>query len=1104
MVKCLYKGRAGYHTLIQLMNGHGSVSAGCTSVRARPSARFGCDGPFGICSVYCIPGVARETMYTELHCHSYYSFLDGVSSPEALAKRARALGMRRLALTDHEGVYGLPRFASAAEQHGLTAIYGAELTLTDGAHALLLVRDLTGYRNLCRCISAAHLGRDKNDPRLAFEVLARHATGLIALSACEQGELHRALLAGGHEAACEVAGRYRDTFGADGYFVELHNHLRPEDARRNAALGRVAAAVDTPVAASNNVHYATADRSLLHHVVTCIRHQTTLDAAGPLLRPNDEYRLKSPAEMAALFAEAPAAIANTEAVAEQCGFHVRDLRYEFPTPDLPPGADPQGALEAMVAAGLERFYLSKGKDSPQLRERIADELRVVRIWGLAGYLLVFKDIVDFCAREQILVSIRGSAPASALLYCLGLCPIDPVEHKLLFERFASPERGELPDIDLDIAHEDRERVIQYVYQKYGRERAAMVAEVNSFRHKSAVRDVAKVMGLSAQQAQQLAGGLDRWDRDDLGRALTDPEHGIDAAIGGPLAHRIVGLATQLMGAPRHLSIHVGGFVISAQPLDDVVPQEPARMADRTIIPWDKHDLETLAEEFGINLIKLDLLGLGMLTLIGRAFRELNAAGHDYRLHGFRYDPGVYEMLGKADTVGLFQVESRAQMSFLPRLAPKDLNDVAVSIGAIRPGPGAARAGDHIARRRDGLEPISYPHPDLRPVLEQTLGVLLWQEQVMQVAMICGGYTPGEADQLRRAMSNKRSLETMEAAVGDLRERMLARGFDANLAELIKAMVFGFAGYGFPRAHAYAFAHLALISATLKLRHPAEFAAALLNSQPMGFYAPHTILWDAYRHQVNVAPVDVNRSTWDCTVEADRRLRLGFRLIDGFGEASAAVLMRAREPGPYRSVADFVRRTGLNRDQIERLAEVGAFVDFADRRAAAWLAGELAGLSGPDYLPGLAEQVAGRAELPAMSLWDRVGTDYGAMGYSAERHIVQAYRPQLAARGARPLAELPDLPHTSRVIVGGLVVCRQRPETANGHVFLTLEDETGLLNVIVRPQVFDEQRRQVRGEPLVTIAGTVSHEQGATSLLGERFERLEHSTAAAAVPARNFH
>ena len=1042
--------------------------------------------------------------YTELHCHSYYSFLDGVSPPEALVSRTLELGISRLALTDHEGVYGLPRMASVAEEQGLQPIYGAEMTLLDGAHVLLLARDLSGYRSLCRCITAAHRGRDRSNPRLAFSDLATNARGLIALSACENGQLHRALMNSGEKAALEVAGRYRDLLGPDGYYIELHNHLRVEDSRRNAALQRVAARAGVPVVATNNVHYATPDRSLLHHTVTCIRHQTTLDAAGALLRPNDEYHLKSPAAMTALFAEIPEAILNTTAVAEQCTFHVRDMRYQFPIPDLPSGLTPERALKRAAANGLQVFYPIFRNPLARLnaRQRILKELKVVRTWNLSGYLLVFRDLVDFCHQENILVSMRGSAPASALLYCLGLCPIDPLEHGLLFERFASPERGELPDIDLDIAHEDRERVIQYIYQKYGRTRSAMVAEVTTFRHKSAVRDVAKTMGVSAQQARQLLSGESWSDKTDLTSVSPKPRPRAGTPIKNTLARQIHALARQLTGAPRHLSIHVGGFIISARPLDEVVPQEPARMPGRTVISWDKYGLESLAEEFGINLIKLDLLGLGMLTLISRAFEHLRACGEaDYKLHGFAYDPGVYDMLSRADTVGLFQVESRAQMSFLPRLKPRSLDDVAISIGAIRPGPGATGAGRHIARRREGLDPVSYPHPDLCKVLGQTCGVLLWQEQAMQVAMICGGYTPGEADRLRRAMSNKRSHASMCAAIGDLEERMLARGYTAALADTIRRMIFGFAGYGFPRAHAYPFAHLALISATLKLRHPAVFYAALLNAQPMGFYAPHTILWDAYRHNVDVYGVNVNRSTWDCTVENHKALRLGYCLIDGFGTASAAALERERAQGPYESVDEFVRRTGLASDQIEALAEVGAFVDFADRRGALWIAGELAGLSGPQYLPGLAEQIANQATLPPMGLQERVETDYSRLGYSPERHVVQFFRPMLQAAGAHLLQDLPDLPHRRHVTVGGLVICRQRPETANGFLFLTLEDETGLCNVIVRPEIFEAKRHIVQGEPLLIIRGTVSHEQGATSLLGIEFKPLDR-TPADRVPARD--
>lgn len=1048
-----------------------------------------------------------HAMYTELHCHSYLSFLDGTCSPETLIKRARTLGMTTLALTDHNGVYGLPRFASAAEKAGIKAIYGSELTLDDGSHLVLLARNRSGYTNLCRAITNARKGRRKNDPQLNFDTLAQHTEGLIALSACENGELTQSLYTNGHKAALQIAARYRDVFGIDGYFIELHNHLRPEDGRRNAALLRVATALELPVVATNNVHYADLDHSLLHHVVTCIRNQTSLDAASPLLRVNNEYQLKSPATMRALFSNYPQAIKNTQVIAEQCIFHMRDLHYEFPQPKLPNSQTSLQLLKQAAAHGLTRLYPFEPDPTARRKARTqaAIELRVMHKWNLAGYLMVFKDLVDFCQQENILVSLRGSAPASTLLYCLGLCPIDPLAHDLLFERFASPERSELPDIDLDIEHEKRERVIQYVYKKYGRSHAAMVAEVNTFRHKSAVRDVAKALGLSATQAQQLSKKRDLFNHSNSTPSTANPEDIVNEASNSCLTEQIFELARQLTGAPRHLSIHVGGFIISSQPLNEIVPQEPARMPNRTVIAWDKYDLESLAEDFGVNLIKLDLLGLGMLTLLAKAFHELRTRGDaDYQLHSFQYDSRVYEMLCRADTVGLFQLESRAQMSFLPRLKPRNLDDVAISIGAIRPGPGAAHAGTRIARRRAGIEPISYPHPVLRKVLKQTQGVILWQEQVMQVATCCGGYTPGEADQLRRAMSNKRSAEQMNRAVGDLKERMLARGFTPRVADRIREMIVGFAGYGFPRAHAYPFAHIALISATLKLRHPAIFYAALLNSQPMGFYSPHTILWDASRHDVSIRRVDMNHSFWDCTVEGSCGLRLGFRMVEGFAAASAHVLTTARSNGAYRSVADFIRRTGLNRDQLERLAQVGTFTDVTDRRKATWMVGELANLSGPQFIPGLAEKLAIPAKLPSMDMRERVERDYMAMGYSPERHIVQDYRDQLNAIGAKCLTDLPSLPHRTSVQVGGLIICRQQPESANGFTFLTMEDETGLLNIIVHPNVFDQYRKDVCGNPLILVRGYISHEQGATSLISEYFTPLAASPITSTTPQRDFH
>ncbi len=683
--------------------------------------------------------------YAELHAHTNFSLLDGTSDPEAMVERGVALGLRALAITDHDSISGVVRFATAAKRHGIQAIIGVELTMQSPqggggpsapeSHALLLAQNLAGYRNICTLLTAAYRQGGRDRPAIPFDVLARHGDGLIVLSGCPRGELARALRQGGHAAACAVAARYRDAFGPGQYYVEVGHHALQADGPRNAGLRAVAKAVGVGLVATNDAHYHDSSRALLHHIVTCIRHHTTLEAAGSLLRGNDEYFLKSPGQIARLFHDAVKQAAeeghpeldpirNSVAIAERCAFGLQDLRYAFPRPRIPTGESDFSFLVRLVEAGKALFYPDAG---PEVEERLANELAIVRQLDLAGYLLVFKEVVDWSQRRDILCSIRGSAPASALLYCLGLCPIDPVEHGLLFERFCSPERQEYPDIDLDFPHERREEVIQHVYEKYGRERAAMVCEVNTYRIKSALRDVAKVLGLSAQRAQQLADQVDWYDADPRDRIVKDgpakdgpaqrstpaavagPDGGVDGApdarIGGRMAELLLTLSQQLLHSPRHHSIHVGGMVVSDEPLTDVASIEPARMPNRTILPWDKDDLTLLAEEFGINLVKMDLLSLGMLSLLGRCFNHVRErTGEQLRLHGFRYAPQAFDVLGDADTVGLFQVESRAQQSFLPRLKPRNLREVAISVGAIRPGPGAAPAGADNRRRRRAHRP----------------------------------------------------------------------------------------------------------------------------------------------------------------------------------------------------------------------------------------------------------------------------------------------------------------------------------------------------------------------------------------------------------------
>ncbi|MGI8424761.1 MAG: DNA polymerase III subunit alpha [Chloroflexota bacterium] len=1116
------------------------------------------------------PAAAPAAEYAELHAHTNFSLLDGTSDPEIMVDTAATLGQRALAITDHDSVSGIIRFAAAAKKHEtLKALIGVELTLEDDAHVVLLIKTFTGYENICKLLTHSYACGGKDNPHVTFDGLAAHASGLIALSGCPHGELPKSLAAGGHTAALETAARYRDAFGKDNYYVELSNHLLQSDPPRNAALRTVAKELGIGLVATNDAHYHDTSRALFHHVVTCIKHRTTLAAAGTLLRGNDEYYLKSPAQMARLFHREVALakaegrpeldpIRSTIEIAHRCEFNLKDLRYQFPKPYVPTGESDFSFLVRLVAAGKSIFYPSGGQG---VKERLAHELEIVRQMNLAGYLLVFKEVVDWSHQQGILCSIRGSAPASALLYCLGLCPIDPLEHNLLFERFCSPERDEYPDIDLDFAHERREEVIQHTYEKYGRDCVAMVCEVNTYRAKSALRDVAKVLGLSPQRAQQLADQVDWYDPDPAGRILRkgdpvapevprrdrpagllpvgrgghprdqtrasalgategpgrSPLPSTDPRLSGRIGEVLITLTHQLQNTPRHHSIHVGGMVVSARPLFHVCPIEPARMKDRTVIPWDKDDVTLLAEEFGINLIKMDFLGLGMLSLIGRCFKIVKqTTGEDLRLHGFKYDPHVYQVISAADTVGLFQIESRAQQSFLPRLKPENLSDVAISVGAIRPGPGAARAGEHIVRRRQHKEAVTYPAPGLEEVLKETLGVLLWQEQCIQVAVICAGYTPGQGDQLRRAMSHKRSHERMSELCDDLVARMLDRGHPYDVADSVRKMIVGFAGYGFPRAHAYPFAHLALISATLRLRYPAAYYAAILNCQPMGFYAPHTLLWDARRHGVRVLPVDVNLSEWECILEPlgdpSAALRLGLEQVTGLGNAARVIFERERAGGPFASLSDFVARTGFDRERLEKLAEVGALLSLPGgehRREAVWQTGELAGFT-TAHVPGLAEQLAEDAALPMMTDWEEVQADYRGLGYSVDRHVISYYRPRLDRWRALSSAELARQITTGRVRrgvhvrVGGLVIVRQRPETAGHVLFMTLEDETGLLNAIVYPNVYEKLRPTLRGEPLLVVEGPLQVQDGVTHILVRRAWPLVQDPSIPRVKSHDFH
>ena len=1013
-------------------------------------------------------------MYAELHLHTNFSFLDGASHPEELVAQAAALGMPALAVTDHDGLYGVVRFAVAARGHGVKPIVGTELTLDGGYHVTLLARDRRGYANLCRLLSAAQLGHPKGEASASFDLLSRHAAGLVCLSGCPRGELAQALRRGDEAAAAAVAGRYADLFGPNGYWVEVHNHLLAEEAHLTAALARLAERQGLPVVATNDVHYARGEEYRLQHVLACIKAQTTLDEAGTLLRPNAEWRLKSPAEMQAIFGALPQALTATLAIAEQCTLELTGLKPSLPDFALPPGETAFSYLYQLCHVGAQRRY---HPITPAVLRQLTHELEIIEQLHLAGYFLIVWDVARFCVERDILAQGRGSAANSVVCYVLGITNVDPIRHGLLFERFLSEEREGYPDIDLDIAHQDREQVIQYVYAKYGRDHAAMICEVITYRARSAVRDVGKTLGLSFEQVDQLAKALDSHTALD---AKAAQETAGAVALGGPAAVELYALCRAIDGFPRHLSIHVGGFVITGEPLIELAPLEPATMPGRTVVQWDKDDVQWLG------FVKFDLLGLGMLTLIGKAVRLIEQReGKPFDLTALDYnDEAVYAMIGRADTVGVFQLESRAQMATLPRVRPSTLYELAIQVALIRPGPIQGQMVRPYIRRRNGEEPVTYPLDRLEPILKQTLGIPLFQEQGMRVAIAAAGFTAAKADALREAMGSKRSSQRMQQLYAELLAGMEANDIAPEYATRICKQLAGFANYGFPESHACAFATLVYISAYLKKRYPAEFTCALLNAQPMGFYQPAVIVHDARRHGVRLLPADVNHSRVDCTIAGDR-VRLGLRYVRGIGEAVWPALAAAAGEGPYASVEDFARRTGLLQEALEHLAAAGAFGSLGlPRREALWQVEDYGKLTTRGALPGVMEH-GEAASFPHLSPVELTAADYWHAGLSTACQPVVFLRRQLDRRGAVTARGLRTMAHGRPVRVGGLVIVRQRPQTAKGFVFCTLEDETGLINVILAPSVYARYRSVVRLAPLLFVEGVVERQQDVVNVWTRR-------------------
>ena len=1018
--------------------------------------------------------------YIELRARSAFSFLEGASNPEDLVERAGALDYPALALADRGGVYGAPRFHQAARRAGVRAILGAEIDLETGegesdARLLLLVESSRGWRGLSRLLTLGHRGRDKSECRVDWNQLEEHAEGLTLLLRGD-GRLAPGLL----DRALGIFGQ-----GTERIWVDVSRHRdRAEEARAQRAVA-MAEAARVPVVASGDVRCAEPRGRTLLDALTCLRWKTTLDRAGQALLANGERTLHAREEIIRRFADRPQWITATRTIAERCAFNLDDLEYRFPEYPLPAGESQAGHLRALTLQGARQRYGTPLP--PRARAQIEHELAVIEKLELDGYFLIVHDIADFARREGILCQGRGSAANSAVCYALGITAVDPVGMELLFERFLSEERGEWPDIDLDLPSGDqRERVIQHVFTKYGQQGAAMTANVITYRTRLAVREMGKVVGLAPESVDKLARKLSRLD---LGPGDPQAPDTLAARIGeaglDPTAPRIahlVELVTEIQGLPRHLGQHSGGIVIAAGRLDEVVPIEPARMAGRRIVQWDKEDCADLG------IIKIDLLGLGMLAALEETIPLIER--HEGRKIDLAHlppdDPETYAMLCRADTVGVFQIESRAQMATLPRMQPRSFYDLVVEIAIIRPGPIVGRMVHPYLNRRAGREPVRYPHPCLEPILKRTLGIPIFQEQLLRVAMTAAGFSGGEAEELRRAMGFKRSTQRMHTIEERLRAGMARNGIPPVAQEEIVQQVTAFALYGFPESHSASFALIAYASAYLKRHHPAAFLTGLLNAWPMGFYSPATLIKDAQRHGVEVRAIDVTESCWRCGLQPGSTpggppaVRLGLSFTRGLREATGHWLEAEREEAPFRSLADLVKRVPLNASELDALAELGALAGLEatprERRAALW---QVAGIERDNHslFAGHGAREPEAPGLTALSALEETLADYRLSGLTPGPQIMAHLRPALAARGVITAAELAATPDGSPVHTAGHIIVRQRPGSAKGFLFLTLEDETGLSNAIVTPDQAERFRVPLNAASLVEIRGALQNVDG---------------------------
>ena len=1045
--------------------------------------------------------------YVELHARSAFSFLEGASIPEALIDISAAKNIPAMALLDRNGFYGSPRFHMAAQKTGIRAHVGAEIRVADQhgtANYPLLCESRAGYQNLCRLITRTKLRVPKHtDSTAGLDELEEHTNGLVCLTGDEQGPLAAALSRGGLAAGRKLLNGLKELFGPHHLYVELQRHFHRDQEARNQAAIELANELKLPLLATNGVCYSTPTEHEVLDVFTCIKHKRQLANAGRLLSRNSERHIRTPEQMACLFADLPQAIGNTVELSARLQFTLEDLGYEFPHYPVPSGQTMDSFLDARTWEGARTHYQPI---TDRVKQQLERELALIQRLKLAGYFLIVWDIVRFCRHNGILVQGRGSAANSAVCYSLGITAVDPIGMELLFERFLSEERGEWPDIDLDLpSGDEREKAIQYVYQRYGQLGAAMTANVCTYRGRLAAREVGKVFGFDTETLNRLSamvGGFEwRGPNDTFDRYFTtaglDPSH--------KYISKYLDLAVRLQDLPRHLSQHSGGMVVCQGQLDSVVPLEPATMPGRVVVQWDKDDCADM------KIIKIDLLGLGMMAVLKDSIGLI----HDHYdeevdlAHLPQDCPDVYGPIRQADTIGMFQIESRAQMASLPRNNPRKFYDLVTQVALIRPGPITGQMTSPYLRRRQGKEPVTYPHPSLEPILKRTLGVPLFQEQLLRMAMVAANFSGGEAEELRRALGHKRSEHRMKEIERKLRAGMKQNGIIAKAQDEIVQFISSFALYGFPESHSASFALIAYASALLKVRYLAAFTAALLNNQPMGFYSPDTIIKDAQRHGLRIRPIDVTCSDWNCTLEnLDGRiaLRVGLRYVRGLQQSAAESLVEQRCRLPFASTEDLARRVPeLSKRNLAMLASIGALNKISQgtrlhRRDALWQVAKAGWRVGPLLADAIDSDAL--SPLSQMDIEERLIADYHGTGLTTGPHAMAYRRKEMKDRGIKSAEELKQMPHGKQATIGGCVITRQRPGTAKGLIFMTLEDETGNSNVIISPDFFEQNRVAVLYERFVQITGLVQNKDGIVHLKAQTIRPL--AISAAEILSHDFH